>query len=58
MSKSTYKEGKQLSSQTWYKNGKMRQEEIYDNEGRKNGVSREWFDNGQLNTSTSYKMIS
>ncbi|AAM85881.1 hypothetical protein CQP30_13700 [Yersinia pestis] len=55
VSKSTYKEGKQLSSQTWYKNGKMRQEEIYDNEGRKNGVSREWFDNGQLNTSTSYK---
>ncbi|HGM5492056.1 TPA: hypothetical protein ACKP1B_003732 [Serratia fonticola] len=54
-SKSTYENGKQLSSQNWFENGNKRSEIPYDREGRKHGIAKEWFQNGQLSKSTSYK---
>lgn len=55
ISTSTYKDGKQLAKKSWYENGQLKQEEIFDSEGRRDGVAKEWFANGQINTAVSYK---
>lgn len=55
LSTSTYKDGKQLAKKSWYENGQLKQEVLFDSEGRRDGVAKEWFANGQLNTLVSYK---
>lgn len=47
LSKATYKNGKQLSAQSWYGNGHPKEESSFDSEGRKHGAVKEWFSNGK-----------
>lgn len=55
LSKATYKNGKQLSAQSWYGNGHPKEESSFDSEGRKHGAVKEWFSNGKPASSKMYK---
>ncbi|EGK41243.1 sel1 repeat family protein, partial [Shigella flexneri K-304] len=55
LSKSVYKDGKQISVQTWYENGQKEEEKHFDEQGQLNGLVKQWYKNGNLAKSQNYK---